>query len=92
MDSGGESGYACTPSHLDKLHTYILVLYVIGSGKDMKVASVNQLLKDIKLDEKRGVMIYREAGFTVKKSGSGDVGVTLTVPLTFPPPRRGKRS
>jgi len=92
MESGGESGYACTSVHLDKLHTYILVLYVIASGKDMKVSSVNQLLKDIKLDEKRGAMIYREAGFTVKKSGSGDVGVSLSVPLTFPPPKRGKRS
>jgi hypothetical protein len=58
---------------------------------DMAVSSVNQLLKDVKLDERRAMMCYREAGFTVKKNGKKEIGVSLSVPLTFPPPKRGKK-
>jgi hypothetical protein len=91
IESRGESGYTCTVRHVDKLHSHILILYVIASGNDMKASCVNQLIKDIKIDEKRAMMIYREAGFTVKKGSNGDIGVSLSVPLTFPPPKRGKK-
>ena len=91
IEAGGENGFMSTNRHMDKLHSYILVLYIIASG-DMKASTINQLIKDIKMDEKKAMLIYREAGFTVKKSGKGDIGVSLSVPLTFPPPKRGKRT
>jgi hypothetical protein len=46
----------------------------------------------MKLDEKEAMLVLREAGFTVKKSGGGDIGISLSVPLTFPAPKRGKRT
>lgn len=91
IEAGGGQGFMTTNRHMDRLHSYILVLYIIASG-DMKASNVNQLIKDIKMDEKKAMLIYREAGFTVKKSSTGDIGVSLSVPLTFPPPKRGKRT
>ena len=86
-------GYSISKQQKDKLHSYILILYVIAGGKDMKVASINQLCKDMNnLDTKSASLLMREAGFLVKKSASGDVGASLSVPITFPPPRRGKKT
>jgi hypothetical protein len=85
-----EKGVTISKLQLDKLHAYILISYVIASGSDMKATSINQLCKDMKMDEKNASAIYREAGFAVKKSGV-DIGVSLSVPLTFPPPKRGKK-
>jgi hypothetical protein len=92
IEGNEKSGYMITPRLLEKLQMHILILYVISSGgKEMAVSSVNQLLKDVKLDERRAMMCYREAGFTVKKNGKKEIGVSLSVPLTFPPPKRGKK-
>jgi hypothetical protein len=88
---GGETGYILSARQAEKLNCYMLVLYVIASGNDMKASSVNQFLKDIKMDEKRAMLVYREAGFTVAKKSKGDIEVSLKVPLTFPPPKRGKK-
>ena len=78
----------------DKLCVWCLILYVIAAsnGKDMAVSSINQLCKDMKLDDKKAALFLREAGFVVKKNGVGDLGVSLSVPLTFPPPKRGKKT
>lgn len=65
---------------------------MIAGGKEMKVPSINQLCRDMGMDPKDAMMVLREAGFATRKNGVGDVGATLSVPLTFPPPRRGKRS
>ena len=48
----------------------------------------------IETDERYAILaeILREAGFQVKKNSTGNIGVKLTTPLVFPPPRRGKRS
>jgi hypothetical protein len=90
LEGTSDEGYSCSRHHMDKLHAYILVLYAIASGNEIKAPSVNQLCKDLKLDEKQAMAVYREAGFTVKKNGV-DISVSLSVPLTFPPPKRGKK-
>ncbi|KAL9189491.1 hypothetical protein ACHAXT_009166 [Thalassiosira profunda] len=90
---GGEGGYQASKLQKDKLTMFVLILYVIAAGgRDMKASSLNQLCKDLKLDVKDASMMLREAGFVVKKSGVGDIGVSLPVPLKFPPPKRGKRT
>ena len=92
IDGPKHNGYIASKQQKSKLTAYILILYVIANGNAMKVSSINQLCKDMKLDEKEAMLILREAGFTVKKSGVGDIGVCLSVPLSFPPPKRGKRT
>ena len=93
--SSGAGGYIIPKPEKDKLNAYVLILYIIASGNEMKVSSLNQLCKDIKLDVKDASLVLREAGFVVKSAGrssGGDVGASLSVPLKFPPPKRGKRS
>ena len=85
-----DGGYAASKQQKSKLISHLLVLYVIASGKEMKVPSMNQLCKDMKLDDKEASLVLREAGFVVKKSGGGDICVSLSVPLKFPPPKRGR--
>lgn len=94
MDGNEKSrgGYMASKQQKSKLTAHILILYVIASGKEMKVSSINQLCKDLKLDGKEASLVLREAGFVVKKSGAGDMGASLSVPLKFPPPKRGKKT
>ncbi|KAL7472333.1 hypothetical protein ACHAXS_012669 [Conticribra weissflogii] len=94
MEGGKEDGYISSRNLTDKRLMYLLILYVIASdaSKEMKLSSINQFCKDIKLDDKKAAMLLREAGFAVKKSGTGDWGCALSAPLKFPPPKRGKRS
>lgn len=86
------TGYIVSKQQRHKLNSHLLILYVIANGKKMKVPSINQLCKDMKLDAKEATLVLRAAGFVVKKNGTGDVGASLTVPLTFPAPMRGKRT
>ena len=67
---------------------YILVLCGVACGSDAKASSVNQIFKDLVLDEERGVVMCKEAVFRVKKNGEVDFGVSLHVPLTFPQCRK----
>ena len=85
-----DGGYAASKQQKSKLISHLLVLYVIASGKEMKVPSMNQLCKDMKLDDKEASLVLREAGFVVTKSRGGDICVSLSVPLKFPPPKRGR--
>jgi len=89
---GNDGGFITTQQKKQKLYIYILILFVIASGTDMKAPSINQLCKDMKLDVKDASSYLREAGFIVKKNGVGDSSATLLVPLKFPPPKRGKRT
>jgi len=93
-EGGGDGavGYVASQQQKTKLSAHILILYVIASGKEMSVSSVNQLCRDMKVDVKEASLVLREAGFTVKKNGARDVGATLSVPLKFPPPKRVKRA
>jgi hypothetical protein len=91
IEGGEKNGYMITPRLLEKLQMHVLILYVMASGNDMVASSVNLLLKDVKMDERRAMICYREAGFSVKKNAKKEIGVSLSVPLTFPPPKRGKK-
>jgi hypothetical protein len=86
-------GYVASNQQQSKLHAHTFILYAIASGRDMKIQSINQLCADIKLDVKVASSVVREAGFVVKRTGKvgSDIGASLTVPLTFPPPKRMKR-
>ena len=53
----------------------------------MKVPSINQLCKDMKLDAKDASRVLREVGFVVKKNGAGGMGVSLSVTLKSTPQR-----
>jgi len=58
----------------------------------MKVGCINALCEDLKLDRKDAMNFFREAGFKcIKDSKTKMISVSLSVPLTFPPPRRGKK-
>ncbi|KAL7552089.1 hypothetical protein ACHAWF_015305 [Thalassiosira exigua] len=88
----GVGGYICTRQQRSKLACHMLVLYAIASGREMKVPSLNQFCADAKLNLKEATLVMREAGFAVRKVGAGDASASLSVPLKFPPPRRGKRT
>mmetsp|Transcript_27643 Transcript_27643/g.47085 ORF Transcript_27643/g.47085 Transcript_27643/m.47085 type:complete len:479 (-) Transcript_27643:411-1847(-) len=92
MNGNEEGGYVASRQQKNKMQCYILILYMIASGKTMKVSSIDQLCRDMKLDMREASLLLREAGFTVKKTGAGDMGVSLSVPLKFPPPKRGKKT
>ena len=98
MEGGKEDGYIASRQLKDKRQVYCLILYIIasasssGKGGSMKVSSINKFCKDMQLDDKSAMALLREAGFIVKKSGLGDIGVSLSVPLKFPGPKRGKKS
>jgi hypothetical protein len=87
----GMSGYAVTKQLKDKCIVHILILYLIAHGRDMKVASINKLCEDIKVEIRDAITIVREAGFKSAKDNLGCVSVSLTVPLEFPPPKRSKK-
>ncbi|KAK1748778.1 DNA-directed RNA polymerase I subunit RPA49 [Skeletonema marinoi] len=89
---GKEDGFLLSKQLKTKMYVYCLILFIIASSKDMAVPDITPLYKDLRLDDKQAAMILREAGFLVKKSKKGEIGVTLSTPLVFPPPRRGKRS
>jgi len=89
---GKEDGFLLSKQLKTKMYVYCLILFTIASSKDMAVPDITPLYKDLRLDDKQAAMILREAGFLVKKSKKGEIGVTLSTPLVFPPPRRGKRS
>lgn len=89
---GKEAGFIASKAQISKLTSYALILYVIASGKEMKAPSINQFCKDMRMDPKEASLHLREAGFVVKKNGVGDIGASLSVPLKFPPPKRGKRT
>ena len=87
----GSSSYTVTKQLKDKCIVHILILYLIAHGREMKVASVNKLCDDIKLEIREAITIVREAGCKCAKDKSGYVSVSLTVPLEFPLPKRGRK-
>jgi hypothetical protein len=87
----GSSGYAFTKQLKDKRVIYILILYLLAHGKDMKLPSINKLCEDIKLELREAMNFVREAGCKCAKDKNGSLSVSLTVPLEFPPPKRGKK-
>lgn len=89
---GREDGFLLGRQQKQKMYLYCFILFITASSKNMTVSNITPLYKDLRVDPKKAAELLREAGFLVKKNSAGDVGVKLTTPLTFPPPRRGKRS
>ena len=87
----GSSGFAFTKQLKDKRVVHILILYLLAHGRDMKVASVNKLCDDIKLEIRDAITLGREAGCKCIKDKSGILSISLSVPLEFPAPKRGKK-
>ncbi len=88
----GRAGYATTKQLKDKRVIYTLVMYLLAHGKEMKAGSIEQLCMDMKLETKDAVNFYREAGCKCVKGKTGHTSVSLSVPLVFPPPKRGKKT
>lgn len=88
----GNAGYAISKQHKDKRVLFTLVMYLLAHGKDMKCGSIDQLCKDMRVELKDAILLYREAGCKCVKNKSGMTSVSLTVPLVFPPPNRSKKA
>ena len=91
-NDGGQDGYACTKQQNDKCLVHILLLFVMASGRSMKVGSIKPVADDVRIELSEAANLLRLAGFTVKSTGKNAMTAGLTVPLTFPPPRRGRSS
>ena len=88
----GRAGYATTKQLKDRRVIYTLVMYLLAHGKEMKVGSIDKLCLDMSMETKDAMNLYREAGCKCVKGKSGMVSVSLSVPLVFPPPKRGKKT
>lgn len=88
----GRAGYATTKQLKDKRVIYTLVMYLLAHGKEMKAGSIEQLCLDMKLETRDAVSFYREAGCKCVKGKSGHTSISLSVPLVFPNPKRGKKT
>jgi len=84
---GERPGYMASKQLTDKRLVHILILYAIASGKDLMAPSINQLCKDMYLDTKKASKLLKEGGFVIKNM-TGGMGISLPIPLKFPPPRR----
>mmetsp|Transcript_4860 Transcript_4860/g.5390 ORF Transcript_4860/g.5390 Transcript_4860/m.5390 type:complete len:562 (-) Transcript_4860:47-1732(-) len=87
----GRAGFAISKQLKDRRVIYTLVMYLLAHGKEMKVGSIEALCKDMELETKDAMNLYREAGCKCAKNKAGMVSVSLSVPLAFPPPKRGKK-
>jgi len=88
----GRAGYATTKQLKDKRVIYTLVMYLLAHGKEMKAGSIEQLCLDMKIETRDAVSFYREAGCKCVKGKSGHTSISLSVPLIFPNPKRGKKT
>ena len=91
--AGERGGYVVTKQRIDSLLVHILILYVIVHGREMKISDIMDVCDDIKVDAKKSVDLLKEAGFTCvpkkdKETKNISIRVKLTVPLTFPPPKK----
>eukprot|EP00814_Leptocylindrus_danicus_P022430 CAMPEP_0116010386 /NCGR_PEP_ID=MMETSP0321-20121206/3970_1 /TAXON_ID=163516 /ORGANISM="Leptocylindrus danicus var. danicus, Strain B650" /LENGTH=347 /DNA_ID=CAMNT_0003479475 /DNA_START=132 /DNA_END=1175 /DNA_ORIENTATION=- len=88
-----KSGHHMSDRLKDKMLLSLLIVYVLGYGRGMKVSDIGPLCADCKLDVLQGCRLLREAGFVCKKK-VGDTAngafysASLSVPLKFPPPIR----
>ncbi|KAI2505858.1 A49-like RNA polymerase I associated factor [Fragilaria crotonensis] len=88
MGSGRDSRYATSKPNKDKCRVHLLILYVMAlGGRTMKVGTIKPIVDVLKMDMAEAANLLREAGFTVKGASAA-----LTVPLTFPPPKRGGKA
>lgn len=88
----GRAGFAITKQLKDRRVVYTLIMYLLAHGKEMKAGSIDQLCQDMSLEAKDAMNLYREAGCKCVRGKTGMVSVSLSVPLQFPPPKRGKKN
>jgi len=90
-----KSGHHMSDRLKDKMLLSLLIVYVLGYGRGMKVSDIGPLCADCRLDVLKGCRLLREAGFVCKKK-VGDAAngafysASLSVPLKFPPPIRAR--
>eukprot|EP00560_Eucampia_antarctica_P002371 CAMPEP_0197834994 /NCGR_PEP_ID=MMETSP1437-20131217/24396_1 /TAXON_ID=49252 ORGANISM="Eucampia antarctica, Strain CCMP1452" /NCGR_SAMPLE_ID=MMETSP1437 /ASSEMBLY_ACC=CAM_ASM_001096 /LENGTH=525 /DNA_ID=CAMNT_0043440095 /DNA_START=34 /DNA_END=1611 /DNA_ORIENTATION=+ len=87
----GREGFSITKQLKDKRTIHLLILYLLAHGKLMKVGSINTLCQDIKLEVTEAARLLVQAGCKCKKSTTGMISTSLTVPLTFPKPKLLKK-
>jgi A49-like RNA polymerase I associated factor len=88
MGSGRDARYAISKPNKDKCRVHLLILYIMAqSGRTMKVGTIKPIVDILKMDMTEAAHLLREAGFTVKGASAA-----LTVPLTFPQPKRGSKA
>jgi hypothetical protein len=88
---GRDSKYARSKQSKDKCMVYMLLLYMMAHGRSMKIGSIKPIVDDCKMELVEASNLLREAGCTVVRQGAGNASAVLTVPLTFPAPKRGGR-
>ena len=90
-DERGREGFSFTKQLKDKRIVHLLILYLLAHGRNMKVPAIDVFCEDLQIELNVAGALLREAGCEVKKGKSG-MSVSLKTPLTFPPPKRGKRN
>lgn len=86
----GEEGFACSKQTKNKCLVHIFLLNLMAHGNEMKADNLVQVARDVKIEISEAVNMLRAAGCTVKSSGRDVWKAQLSVPLTFPPPKRGR--
>ena len=87
--SDRKAKYTTSKLDKDRLQVHILLLYMMAHGRTMKVGTIQPVVEAMRIGQSTAATLLREAGCTVQKQG-GSYSVALKVPLTFPPPRRGR--
>lgn len=90
-----KSGHHISDRLKDKLLLSLLIVYVLGYGRGMKVSDIGPLCAESKLDVVKGCKLLREAGFVCKKkvgatANGAFYSASLSVPLKFPAPIRAR--
>jgi hypothetical protein len=85
-----EDGYASSKANRDKCLVHILLLYLMAHGRSMKTGNLKPIADDVKIELGQAANLLRAAGCTVKSGKNNVMSAALTVPLTFPPPKRGR--
>lgn len=84
-----KGGFGTSKEEKAKCLLFILILFIIAQGREMKVNTIKPIAEACKMELIQAAISLREAGFTVQSNG---MGAALKVPLTFPgPKKRGGR-
>jgi hypothetical protein len=89
-DDRGEDGYASSKANRDRCLVHILILYLMAHGRSMKTGTLKPIADDAKIELVQAANLLRAAGCTVTSGKNNVMSAALTVPLTFPPPKRGR--
>jgi hypothetical protein len=89
MGRNGRPGFVWNKQHKDSRHVHMLILFMMGHGKEMVLSSINEFASELQsMDVFTASMYLTQAGCTTKKGTDGSLSATLRVPLTFPAPPR----